>query len=304
MSTAARRRTELDQSYLTHYATPESTGSAGFSIAYDVLRSKAEAFSLDWSGYDEGHFASLGSNIARCSPVVIPDLMRGLMWRGRHQSKVFQVFMQLCLHQFCRLASLEEPVQHLFNLPDLVAHVGGALFSFEGLKPLMHPGSDYIEFDDPLVTWMHFNGPVVWLAVMIVRSATNLADVFDFIVQCGHLGRCSKEEVDRLLDACLKEKLPNPEACKDPTMANYKDGVNGSPFFGMFLPSGAGASLASPDDLFTSTYHAFYSRLTKIEEAYDALFDVPEHDRLSIRFQQDKKKDARELTPYPIPPNP
>ena len=286
-TTAARRRNELDHSYL-RYPTPASPPPAVVSFAVHVVRREADKFGPGTFGdFSEGYFESKGSGVSESNQRFLPDVLRGLMWRGHHQSNVFQIFMQLCLHGLCNLSSLELPIDFSGNAGPLVAWIDRALRCFDGLEPLFDEGSKHIPFDQPWsVDWQSFLPPQRWLAVVIARSATDLQDVFNFIGKAGHLGNVSKPALDALPDAPPKGEYPYRTAGH----AQYGP----TAYFGLFLPHGI--QLEDPANSFQNLHERFYTHLNDFEMAYARFFDIPEEERLPMTYQ---KNDDVNVTPIP-----
>ena len=288
-NTVARRPNELDHSYL-RYATPASPPSAGISFAVSVVKREASKFGPDDDGsFSEGHFESVGSRISETNRQHLADVLRGLMWRGRHQSNVFQIFMQLCLHGLCSLSSLGSRIEFEGNAGPLVSWIERALRCFDGLGPLFDQGSKHIPFDNPWsVDWQSFRVPERWLAVVIARSATDLHAVFQSINGAGHLGDLRHSLLDALLlDAPPQNTYPDPSACRTefPPAA----------YFGLFLPHGI--KLEDPANSFQNLQERFYTRLNDFEMAYDRFFNIPEEERLSGTDQKNDVVDIRDWAP-------
>ena len=282
-NTAARRPNELDHSYL-RYPTPASPPPAVVSFAVQVVRREADKFGPGTSGaFSEGYFESIGSAVSESNPRFLPDVLRGLMWRGRHQSNVFQMFMQLCLHGLCSLSSLELPIEFSGEAGPLVAWIERALQCFDALDPLFDQGSKHIPFDQPWsVDWQSFLPPKRWLAVVIARSATDLQDVFNFIDTGRHLGKSLKTAIDALPDAPPKGEYPYR------TAGHAKFGPTA--YFGLFLPHGI--QLEDSANAFQSIHERFYTHLNDFEMAYERFFNIPEEERLSMTCQKNDDADA------------
>ncbi|KAL8869386.1 MAG: hypothetical protein Q9174_004309 [Haloplaca sp. 1 TL-2023] len=126
---------------------------------------------------------------------------------------------------------------------------------------------------------------------MIARSARDIHLVFDFIAQSQHLGEVDMEWITELYPF-PQTTMPEPNAV---SAQSYGTGR-----LGIILPSGV--DLQSSDDDFYAVHRLFYERLNKIERAFDAFFQVPEGERLSMDHQQDDEVDVRDwqpLTPEP-----
>ncbi|KAL8965121.1 MAG: hypothetical protein Q9183_004014 [Haloplaca sp. 2 TL-2023] len=297
LNTAARRRNELDHSYLQRYPTPATPSSLGVSMAVSTIQNQVESFGGGSGGdFHEGHFDSAGYATKPSHLLLVSDVMRGLMWRARHQSNVFQVFMLLCLHGHCQLSSLGLPVNYAIRAKgDLVTWIETALLAFPVMKQLLDPGWKQIKFEHPnAVSWQNFHPPWTWLAVMIARSAKDIHLVFDFIAQSQHLGEVDMEWITELYPF-PQTTMPEPNACSTPS--------DGTGRLGIILPSGV--DLQSPNEDFYAVHRLFYERLNKIERSFDAYFQVPEGERLSLDHQQDAEVDVRDWQPpQPLTPGP
>ena len=211
------------------------------------------------------------------------------MWRGRHQSNVFQMFMLLCLHGLCTLKFLEKPALCNSPLSSSVRYVKSALLCFDGPRQMLGQGKDFVPFDDPQLTWNSFEGPLDWLAIMIARTTRSLHATLNFIHSSRHFGNCSKAKVDSLPEMTDQIQFPDPNACV----------VRGSPpCFGFMLPHGI--VISEGDNDFPLIHKLFYSHLKRIEQAYDAFFGVPESARLSLQYQKDINKDVRDWNPADV----
>ena len=71
------------------------------------------------------------------------------MWRVRHQSTVFQVFMQFCLHGLCSIFSLESPIGFESGARIRAAWIERALRCFESPLPLFARRSQHIDLASP-----------------------------------------------------------------------------------------------------------------------------------------------------------
>ena len=235
---AARKRVELDQGYLQYYPTPATPPPFGVSLGLKLVAQEAERFGDSTAAFCEGFFESRAMNISRVQHP-LPDVLRGLMWRGRHQSIMFQMFMQLCLHGLCTLKSLERPT--LCEMPPTpsVNYVMSGLLCSDGPNQLMTRGSDYIHFDRPDITWEYFMSPLAWLAIMITRTTTSLYDTLNFINSSRHLGNCSLEKAGRLMELKHEYRFPDPNACVSSSLPAC---------FGFMLPSGI--NLSEPENDF------------------------------------------------------
>ena len=287
---AAQRRSELDQSYLW-YETPASPAPAAVSFAVSVVRREASKYGPGTFGtLSEGAFERKGCAISERNHRHLADILRGLMWRGRHQANVFQVFIQLCLHGLCSLSSLGPRIGLEGNAGPLVTWVQRALLTFKGLWPLFDQGSHHVPFDSPRdVDWRSFEAPQRWLAVVIARSATNLHDVFGLIARNGYLGDVDQRALDALPDAPSKDTYPDRNAAR----TEFRP----TAYFGMFLPHGVPLE-EDPAQTFQDLHERFYTHLNSFQTAYERFFNVPEEERLSMIDQKNDDVDVSDLKDY------
>ncbi|KAL8634717.1 MAG: hypothetical protein Q9228_007705 [Teloschistes exilis] len=131
-NTTARRRVELDLSFMARYPTPPTPEPSNVAFASNVIYQQAEGFDTgSASAMSEGYFETAARCICRGFMKPMPDVLRCLLWRARYQSFVFQVFMQLVLHGHCLITSLEQPVSYHQQPFPLVLWMRGALLVFK-----------------------------------------------------------------------------------------------------------------------------------------------------------------------------
>ena len=111
-NTNAARRRELSMAYLTRGA-PDRVNSDNISFSIAVIGEITKKFGTQHAPYTEGHFPDLAQN-----PIwSLSDALRGLLFRGRLQSNVFQVFLQLVNENVCNISSLAFPVGYNHQPP-------------------------------------------------------------------------------------------------------------------------------------------------------------------------------------------
>lgn len=169
-NSTARRRNELDQSYLSRYPSPSSP-HPGQAFSVGVIREESEAFGIDNTpNFSEANFVA-----ATLQPAeqLIPDILRSLMWRGRQQSNVFQTFMALCLHGFCDLSALRYPVDYNTVTP-VASWMHNALLSYSAFAPLYETGSKVVPLEHTSLEWQEFSYPLIWLETMLIRRVLEI----------------------------------------------------------------------------------------------------------------------------------
>ncbi|KAI4232449.1 MAG: hypothetical protein LQ352_008329, partial [Teloschistes flavicans] len=264
-NTSARGRVELDLSFMARYRTPPTPEPSSVALASNVIYQQVEAFGTGpSSAMSEGYFESAARSVCRGLTRDVPDVLRCLLWRARYQSCVFQVFMQLVLHGHCALTSLERPVDYHEAPSPLVKWIRRALLVFNGLHPLLGEGSHHVPgLENPSTTWQEFEVPLLWLAIMIARSATNLPNVLDFIDQTRHLGAVHRDWLATLPDLPPSTPIPEPGASSNPSFP-------GTGYIAIMLPSHV--HLADPDSSFQAIHNRFYKSMDDLEQAYEFFF--------------------------------
>lgn len=291
---AARRRLELETEYLNRYPNPTSgpapmtPPTQGQSFALQVIRAESEAFGMNNTPqYIEVNFAQYAMFSAER---FLPDILRGLVWRGRWQSNVFQLFMILVLHGHCSLSALEKPIDYS-SMTETTMWMHNALMSFSALNDLYKTGSEVVHLDEREVQWHEFRYPIVWLETMIVRSAVNISNTFDCIAVTNLLGPIDKSHFVKVPKLDRKwTPLPDEVVASVP---------QDPPCFGMMLPSGI--DLQGRENPFLNIQKEFYERLNMLEKAFDEYFIVPISERRSLEYQQDREVDQRDWTPWTPP---
>ena len=288
---AARRRAELNQTYLSRYATPSEPSAQAVSFALNIIDEECRAFGMDnQPDYNEGMFVVAAMHHPEQH---MADILRALMWRGRHQSNVFQTFMLLCLHGYCDLSALSRPVDYdEFQSDD--RWLQSSLLAFTSFRELSEQGRKVAHLESGMVDWQHFLYPLLWLRIMLRRSAVDIVGALNFLALTTFLG-----EID--LD-CFS-KIPVMEKPWVPDRDTNWD-LHGKrpPCFGLMLPGGI--ELCNPINSFESVQKTFYSRFDKVEQAYEEFFGVPGEQGFSLKYQQDKDEDVRDwqmsfaLTPH------
>ena len=280
-NTAAVRRNELDLTYLNHHRAPVTPPPDGISFAIELVINISRQRDNCSGDYDEGYFESFGVSVSENHRMFLPDVLRGLVWRGRHQSNVFQIFMLLVLHEHCSLASLGTHVDFAGPPPQLVEWIEQALFCFDGMTELLADANSFLKFDEPLIAWLRFHYPHRWLAVMIARSATNLLDVLNFIADSRHLGGVKMAAFNL---------LGHPPATEG-HLKICSTTVRETSFFGCILPHGINVEDAGAT--FYSLQHEVFANLNKIEQAYDRYFALKGEERTSSEFRPSVDIDIR-----------
>ncbi|KAL8899341.1 MAG: hypothetical protein Q9207_006253 [Kuettlingeria erythrocarpa] len=277
---AARRRVERTQQYLEAFSTPDPN-SESVHIALQVIRGEADAFLRQSAGaYSDGYFASTGLRPDKA----IPDMLRGLMWRGRHQSNVFQCFMQLCLQGVCHLSALSKPVNYSLSTPTVSDWIKWALSCWPLFDELEKTGREVGAIQNRYVDWQTFRAPFVWLGVMIARSAANLSDTFDIIVASNFFGTLDLDRMAELGDY--------PKAWEPDPNDSVAEGQIVAPYFGLMLPDSV--DMDDPENSFKGIQRQFYERFSRVEHAYEIYFNIPENRRFSLSYQSDRELDVRE----------
>ena len=274
----AARRAELNQSYLSRYATPSDPSAQAISFGLDIIDEECHAFGMDNSpGYSEGMFVLAAMHHPQQH---MADILRALMWRGRHQSSVFQIFMHLCLHGYCDLSALSRPVDYdEFQSED--QWLQSTLMAFTSFRELSQQGKKMAHLDGGMVDWQHFLYPLLWLRIMLRRSAASIVSALDFMTATTLLGD---------LDIEYFRKLPIMEKTLIPDRDVNLD-LHGKrpPCFGLMLPSGI--DLSDPGNTFEGIQKRVYCRFDKVEQAYEQFFDVPEDTGFSLKYQQSGDED-------------
>ena len=278
---AARRRAELNRTYLSRYTTPSEPSAQAVSFALNVIDEECRAFGMDnQPDYNEGMFVLAAMHHPEQH---MADILRALMWRGRHQSNVFQTFMLLCLHGYCDLSALSRPIDYdEFQSEDL--WLQSNLLVFTSFRELSEQGKKVAHLSGGMVDWQHFLYPLLWLRIMLRRSAVDIVGALNFMALTTFLGE---------LDLDCFSKLPIMEKPWVPDRdINWDLHGKRPPCFGLMLP--AGIELCDPINSFESIQKTFYSRFDKVEQAYEEYFGVPGELGFSLKYQQDKDEDVRD----------
>ena len=180
---AARRRAELNQRYLSRYPTPSEPSAQ--AVCFGLIDEECRTFGMDnQPDYNEGMFVLAAMHHPEQH---MADILRGLMWRGRHQSNVFQTFMLLCLHGYCDLSALSRPIDYdEFQSEDL--WLQSNLLVFTSFRELSEQGKKVAHLNGGMVDWQHFLYPLLWLRIMLRRSAVDIVGALNFMALTTFLG--------------------------------------------------------------------------------------------------------------------
>ena len=278
---AARRRAELNQTYLSRYPTPSEPSAQAVSFDLNIIDEECRAFGTDNNpDYSEGMFVLAAMHHPQQH---MADILRALMWRGRHQSNVLQVFMLLCLHGYCDLSALSRPIDYdEFNTDD--QWLQRTLMAFTCFNELSEQGKQIAHLDGGMVDWQHFLYPLLWLRVMLRRSAVSIISALDSMIGTTLLGEL---DIDYFCKIPVMEKTWIPD--RD---VNWDLHGKQPPCFGLMLPSGI--DLSDPGNTIEGIQKRFYDRFDKVEQAYEEFFEVPGDSGFSLKYQQDKDEDVRD----------
>ncbi|KAL8920336.1 MAG: hypothetical protein Q9208_006307 [Pyrenodesmia sp. 3 TL-2023] len=241
--------------------SPYPLGRTHILTALSLIRSEAAIFRLQGGGaYSDGDFASAGLRPEN----FIPDLLRGLLWRGRQQENVFRCFLYLCKQGICDISSLGKPVHYGSNSA-LSGRARSALRCWPVFDELGETGVDVAGIQSDYTNWQTFYAPLVWLSVMVARSARSLADVVDAIA-------AGEKKVFGEMDGGRRERLTDFDQPWSPSPDDsVAEGQVGAPYFGMMLPEGV--DLADPANTMEGVRERFVGRFKGVKYAYKTYFD-------------------------------
>lgn len=260
-----------DTSYINTPSTPSDPSHDAKLFAIEVIQAEIDAFGIDNTPpYSEGNFAqtAMFNSDRHCA-----DILRGLLWRSRQQSQIFQLFMQLCDDGLCSVAALEKPIDY-YRSSEVTRWMCVGLLSFSAVKSLLERGSEVVIFDCPGIGWNEFEFPLVWLSVVLVRSAVSIHNTLDAIETSGLLGQMEKSPFVNSAEPGLTW-APIP----DELIARFPD--SGPPGYGMMLPSGIKIDDAK------QVKRQFFERQNRVQRAFEEFFSVPAVERRSLDYQPD-----------------
>ena len=277
-NTNAVRRRELAIPYLTR-RVPDSLEADSIAFAMDVVKGVSENLACKHHPFSEGGFPDLG-----LCPLVetLPDLLRGLLFRGRLQSDVFQVFLQLCQQNICHVSALHAPVDLRNNSPQF-NWLFSLMFCWE-LNQGKYSGSEtFTPIQDVDSRWINLSGHLRWLAVMIRRSACNISEAVQVITLTKYFGRWDDGKFQKLQAYPLKIWQPDLLFCA------------GSPgqdsgFYGFMLPS----EIQITPEAFDAIQVRFWRNFDPIEKAFEQYFQIPPREKFSLGNHKDDDTDPRD----------
>lgn len=277
-NTNAARRRELSMPYLTR-AIPDNPELDGVEFALEVVKMVKKNFGCAKNPFPEGGFPDLGLNPLR---ETLPDLLRGLLFRGRLQSNVFQVFLQLCQQNVCHVSSLQTPIDFRMRSPLLKWLL--RLLGCWKLNQGRYSGSEtFTPIADVSSRWHRFDGHFLWLAILIGRSAYSIEETVKVITATKYFGAIDPEAWSQLEACPLKVWQPDPLFCAG-------DPGQESGFYGFMLPSG----IEVTSDTFDKIQVEFWRNFDPIEKAFKRYFQLPPNMKFSLGNQKDHDTDPRD----------
>lgn len=127
-------------------------------------------------------------------------------------------------------------------------------------------GREVAGIRNPHADWQSFHAPLVWLSVMIARSATSLSDVVDAIA-------AGEKKVFGEMDGGRRDALTDFDQPWTPSPDDsVAEGQVGAPYFGMMLPEGV--DLTDPGNKLEGVRDRFFERFREVKHAYKTYFAV------------------------------
>lgn len=164
----------------------------------------------------------------------------------------------------CDVSSLGKPVDYNSN-SKLSGRVRSALRCWPSFDELGRTGVDVAGIQSDYASWQSFHAPLVWLSVMIARSATSLSDVVEAI-------SAGEKKLFGEIDEARREALTNLDQPWVPSPDDsVAEGQVGAPYFGMMLPEGM--DLTDPGNTLEGVRERFVERFRGVKHAYRTYFD-------------------------------
>ena len=187
------------------------------------------------------------------------EILKALYWRGRVQNAVFDTFSILCVRGCLDPNCLRLPLS-MYQIPNAVADLAGLLGCFEG--PHQEQSMDPKPF---LFYSTEFEGPLVWLATMILRGCADMGKLFDTIILCGFLGPLNEEAFEQWKTNTTEKKFQiNPQEGAVPRRGKNE--------FGFWLPHGLGEV---DENTFASRLRSDLNTFDRIEKVFRDWFQIP-----------------------------
>lgn len=182
-------------------------------------------------------------------------LLKILYWRGRQQSAVFDVFIQLLCSNYVRADSLCRSM-HTTYPSKSVSQLTWLLACFEGPARATQTQNFEVQDDDYLL-------PLRWLATIIIRSGTDIDNLLNHIMCTGYLGKVDLENIGEFYTHCGYTQFE-----RDPEAGSSEPGLPSG--FGFWLPHGVSAD---PRDM-VKNIRAGIKRFNHIEECFQMWFQL------------------------------
>lgn len=190
------------------------------------------------------------------------EMLKALYWRGRVQMAIFNIFYTLCMRGLLHPNCLRLPMT-FYLTPRPVSALACLLGCYEG----PHRES----FLDPAPFRYHgnlFEGPLNWLATMILRGATDIGKCFETITACGFLGELNEE----MLEEWKREHETSYFEINHYEMSHHSVGPAE---FGLWLPHGLGNV---DKETFARRLRGHWDRFDRIERVFRDYFQIPQDD--------------------------
>jgi len=196
------------------------------------------------------------------------------------------MFMLLCLHGHCDLSALRYPVNYNGRTSEL-AWWKAALSCFPCFDSLNEHARNVTSLENPYAQWQAFPAPITWLSVMLVRSAANISATLDTIAKSNFFHHIDYDRFYNLPNYPV-QWIPKPDVC----VATSR---KGDEHLGLMLPDEL--DLDDPSNSWAEIQTRFFRRFNSIEEAFEVYFEVPEDQRSSMDYQNDREEDQRDWQP-------
>lgn len=278
--TSRRRRIELptlNEEFISAlqatFLNPPNPALPAKIQAINLVHNEATKCDPDsgWPG-DQGIFDNYNPKYPHTDTESFAKVLTALYWRGRLQSTLLDIFLQLHSRGFISLDNLKAPV-NLGVLSEASTQVLSLLQSFDGLAR-----EERLDELHPLHEWHSTEIAVGWLATMIVRGCADIPLALEHIEQSQYLGKVDDENMQEYLELYSNKLIE----------CNPYDGIPEtippkSMCFGFWLPHGLGtnANLAQ----IGSAVADCCARFDHIERVYKSFFNIPDEVLLTAEQQ-------------------
>lgn len=270
-STSRRRRITGYASLANSISPPDHPDPQVVSTCLSIVEQEVSRVSLDPPPHEVA--LSVRCRDDKNRRQFLPDILRQLWWRATKQMSIFQIFLIMVRHGLANIDALSIPVNYE-GTSEMVDDVVNDLRCFPLLAELDGLPADSV--------FSMFDPPIVWLAVMLCRSTSNLNAAFSIMNHSKFFGEINMEAVESLNQKRSKGAMKAQSGsgkqnavplCHFRLDSSVCSGETNEPdCIGLLLPSG----VSSPNE--TDIYCRFLDRFDPMELAFKLYFRVTEDD--------------------------